>query len=300
MIMEGLDGLISISYTLTDTVRESILDRMTRRSLSKREADLVLALEWDKQRLLTIKDIAKRLRCSPNYAYRLAHTLQRKGWLETIVPGTFLLVGAERGPKGVPEGNPFVVARVLPKPYFFAYRWACVHHGLGTQVPSVVHVALARRKRPIEIKHMRFEFVALSPKRIFGYEETTQFGEKINVTDMERTILDAIDRPELVGGIEAAAQAVFFGAKKMDHNKILDYLKRFNDAALARRFGYLCDVLKVILPKALNECLASHAKRLPAYLGTPARWGRGGQIDERWGLIINVPQDELMGEVRIG
>lgn len=298
--MSSLDRSILPPYTLSDSLTTDALNRMTRRSLSKREADLVLALEWDKRRLVTIRDIVKRLRCRPNYAYWLAHALQKKGWLEPIVPGTFLLIGAERGPKGVPDATPYVVVDVLPKPYFFAYRWACVHHGLGTQVPSIVHVALARPKRPIEIKHTRFEFIELSPKRIFGYEEVVELGEKINVSDLERTVLDAIDRPELVGGIEAAAQAIFHAARKMDHRKISDYLQRFDDTALARRFGYLCEVLRVVLPKDLSEHLAAQPKRLPAYLGSPKRWGKDGQIDKRWGLIINVPKEELLGEVHIG
>lgn len=273
---------------------------MTRRSLSKREADLVLALEWDKQRLITIKDIAKRLRCTRNYAYRLAHTLQKKGWLEAVVPGSFLLIGADRGPKGVPDMNPFVIARVLPKPYFFAYCWACLHHGLGTQVPTTVHVALARPKRPIEIKNTRFEFTELSPKRMFGYEEIVELGEKIKVSDLERTVLDAIARPELVGGIEVAAEAVFHAGKKLDFPKLFGYLRRFDDSAQARRFGYLCEVLKVALPKDLSAYLAAQTKRLPAYLGAPGRWGKEGQLDRRWSLIINVSREELLGEVHIG
>ncbi|OIO09345.1 MAG: hypothetical protein AUJ52_06620 [Elusimicrobia bacterium CG1_02_63_36] len=273
---------------------------MTRRSLSKREADIVLALEWDKQRLITIKDIVKRLRCTRNYAYWLAHNLEAKGWLEAIVPGTFLLIGAERGPKGVPEMNPYVIARVLPKPYFFAYRWACLHHGLTAQVPTLVHVALARPKRPIEIKNARFEFINLTPKRMFGFMETEKSGEKLNVSDLERTVLDAIDRPELVGGIEAAAEAVFQAGKQIEFAKLLDYLRRFDDSALARRLGYLCELLKVPLPKNLSGYLSAQTKRLPAYLGAPGRWGKEGPLDKSWRLVINVPREELLGEIHIG
>ncbi len=273
---------------------------MTQRSLSKREADLVLALEWDKQRLVAIKDIVKRLRCTRNYAYKMAHTLQKKGWLESITRGHFILIGAERGPKGVPEMNPYLLARLLPKPYFFAYRFACVHHGLLTQVPTVIHVALSRPKRSIELKNTRFEFIELSRKRLFGYEETLVMGEKINVSDVERSVLDALDRPDLVGGIEAAAEVVFHAGKNLNFRKLLDYLRRFDDSALARRFGYLCELLQIALPKNLNAYLAIHDKRIPAYLGVPRRWGTEGELNRRWSLILNVPRKELLGEVHIG
>lgn len=273
---------------------------MSRRSLSKREADLVLALEWDKQRLITIQDIVKRMRCSRNYAYKLAHLLQKKGWLESVAPGRFLLIGAERGPKGVPDMNPYFVARLLPKPYFFAYRFACVHHGLLTQVPNVVHIALSRPKQPIELKNMRFKFIELSCARFFGYEELDVMGEKINVSNLERSVLDALDRPELVGGIESAAQAISHGGKKINFRRLLDYLRRFNDSALSRRFGYLCELLGIVLPKDMSAYLASHRKRIPAYLGAPRRWGTAGKVNKRWSLILNVPQEDLLGEVHIG
>lgn len=273
---------------------------MAKRSLSKRESDLILALEWEKQRLVSLKDITKRLRCSYGYARKMAHVLHRKGWFEPIAKGHYLLIGADRGPKGIPEMNPYLVTRFLPKPYFLAYRFACTHHGLLTQVPSVIHVAVTHQKRPLELKNVRFEFIVLSKKRFFGFQEATVFGEKINVSDLERTVLDALVRPDLVGGIESAAQALFQAGRKLDRSKILTYLKRMNDSALARRFGYLAKLFEVELSSDLAAYLKTRVTKNRAFLGSPKRWGTQGERNQLWNLILNVPQAELMGEVRIG
>ncbi len=289
------------TYNITDSVRMDIVNSMTtRRSLSKNEADLILAWEWDKRRLVTLKDITKRLRCSEGYAYKLAHMLQKKGWLESVAKGHYLVIGAERGPKGVPEMNPYIVGPLLPKPYFFAYRFACAHHGLLTQLPSVIHVAVPRQKKPMELKNVRFEFVALSKKRFFGFQEATVMGEKINIADFERAALDAVDRPELVGGIEASAHALSSAAKKLDQAKLLDYLKKYDDSALARRVGYLCGLLNIGLSKEVGEYLRGQVTRHPAFLAAPARWGQKGEHDKSWNLVVNVGKQELLGEVRIG
>jgi predicted transcriptional regulator of viral defense system len=126
------------------------LYRSTERSLSKREAYLVLALEWDKQTLVTIKDIERRLRCSNAYARYVAHTLHRKGWLLPLTKGHYQLIASDRGPKGIAEMNPYgAIARLAPKPYFLAYHWAGTHHGLLTQVSYVTHVAVLQRKVPM-------------------------------------------------------------------------------------------------------------------------------------------------------
>ncbi|OGH57992.1 MAG: hypothetical protein A3G34_16805 [Candidatus Lindowbacteria bacterium RIFCSPLOWO2_12_FULL_62_27] len=273
---------------------------MTQRSLSKREADIVLAWEWEKQRLISIGDIMKRMRCSNGYARKMAHVLRKKGWLEMLTKGHYLLVGVARGPKGVPEMNPYLMARLLPKSHFFAYRFACAHHGLLTQIPRVIHIAVRRPKRPMDLKNVRFQFVELSAKRFFGYKEAMIMGEKINVSDVERSILDALDRPDLVGGIEAGAQALFHAGRKMDVTKVLDYLQRFDDSALARRFAYLCELLRIALPARLKSYLAGQVKKNPALLGSPRRWGTKGKLDARWNLILNVPKEDLLGEVRIG
>ena len=86
----------------------------------------------------------------------------------------------------------------------------------------------------------------------------------------------------------------------MKFPKLLDYLRRFDASALARRLGYLCELLKVRLPKDLSGYLWGQTNRLPAYLGMPGRWGKEGPLDKRWRLVINVPKQELLGEVHIG
>lgn len=273
---------------------------MSSRSLSKREADLILALEWERQRLVTLREIAKRLRCSPGYARKLAHVLQKKGWLEPVAKGQYFLIGAARGPKGVPEMNPYLLARIFPKPHFIAYRAACTHHGLLTQVSHVIHVAALRQRRPLELKNVRFEFVKLDRDRFFGFKEDAIQGERVQVSDLERSVLDALDRPEFVGGIEAGVQVLFHAGKKLDAGKVLDYLRRFDDSALARRFGYLCEALRIALPDSLSAYLGGQVKKDPAYLGAPKRWGNAGERNKRWNLVLNVPHEELMGEVYIG
>lgn len=271
-----------------------------KRSLSKKESDLILALEWEKKNLIHLKDIARRLKCSYGYARKLAHTLSNKGWLEPISHGNYLLISADRGPKGIPEMNAYIISRVIDQPYFYAYRFACVHHGLLTQIPSVIHIAVKHQKRPLEIKNTRFEFIILTSRRFFGFEHAEVFGEKINVSDLERTVLDAFDRPELVGGIEAVAQIMFEARKRVDCSKLLSYLKKMKDSALARRFGYMAEMVEMKLSRDLKKYLNTQIKKDPALLGAAKRWGTEGPRNQKWNLIENVPGNVLMGEVRIG
>ncbi len=272
---------------------------MTKRTLSKREAELILWMEWEGLLIISLEEIATKMHCSSGYARKMAHILHQKGWLDPLVRGQYLLVKADRGPEGIPSMNSYLVARFLQKPYFFGYRFACSHHGLLTQLPSVIHVAVLRHKQPIELKNIRFEFVVLTKKRLFGFAEETQFGEKIYISDLERTVIDALNRPDLVGGIESVVQVIFHSWKKLDYDKLIDYLVRFQDRALARRFGYLIELLDLSFRDDLMEYFQSQVTKNPIYLGSCKRWGKAGERDKRWNLILNIPYEALMGELDI-
>ena len=69
------------------------------------------------------------------------------------------------------------------------------------QVPRTVFVQSTRRKRPVEVLGIRFRIVPVSQARLFGVTRRTLDGKAVQVTDREKTLLDAAARPDLSGGI---------------------------------------------------------------------------------------------------
>jgi predicted transcriptional regulator of viral defense system len=62
---------------------------------------VVLDLEWRNQKTIILAELRQTLGASEVYARKLAHGLVKKGWLERLRPGLFLLVpaGLERSAK---------------------------------------------------------------------------------------------------------------------------------------------------------------------------------------------------------
>ena len=290
---------------LSEPLRTSIFyfkkNPLKKRTLSGNEAKLILQLEWDNVSFLDIAIIQKHLKCSKSYAYVLVHSLVRKGWIEPMGRGHYILIEAKRGYKKLaPKMSPYMITRTLNQPYYIAYLSAAYHHHLTTQLPRVVHLAVQRQRRPFTFKHITVQFVTVTRKKFFGYENGRVDNGEIVVSDLEKTLLDSLDRPELVGGIEAVARFILLATPRADFRKILLYTRQLGNGSLAARLGYLLDKLRVSkTPTIVLKELKKYVNRTPTPLGEVDRWGKKGSINPIWNVIENVPIQNLMAETEI-
>jgi predicted transcriptional regulator of viral defense system len=274
---------------------------MKRRSLSGNEAKLVLQLEWENEWFLDIPTIQKLLKCSKSYAYYLAHTLISKGWLEPIGSGGYLLIDAKRGYKKLaPRMSPYVVTRTLKQPYYIAFFSAAHYHHLTTQLPQVLHIAVQRQRRSFTFKHVLVQFITIKQSKFFGYEDATIENEAVCVSDLEKTLLDSLDRPDLVGGIEMIARFLVIAAPRINFANLIDYTRTLRSRALAVRLGYLLDILQIKrTPRKILEALEMSVGRDKTPIGEVRRWGKRGHLHPRWRVIENVPVNILTAELEI-
>jgi predicted transcriptional regulator of viral defense system len=87
--------------------------------------------------------------------------------------------------------------------------------------------------------------------------------QRIQVTDQEKTVLDAADRPDLCGGIWQLAQALRAHWSELDWSRLDDYLACFASGALYKRLGYLVEGLDLPIPERRGR-LAGWQARLTA------------------------------------
>jgi len=98
-----------------------------------------------------------------------------------------------------PDGR--LVARCIMKGkgYYIAYSSAMYIHGLTDQPGARTLVVTDRQRQPSikNIKGREFHFIYHTYRRFFGYRETwitTQ--EQTMVSDLEKTIVDAVSKPQ--------------------------------------------------------------------------------------------------------
>jgi predicted transcriptional regulator of viral defense system len=219
----------------------------TIRELSAQEAEFLSCLSADGQTIFSTAQ-ARAFWGNANYTVNVLNRLIRKGWLQRLERGVYMIIPLEAGPQRAWSESALVIAPHLIQPAAVAY-WSALHYWTMTeQVPHTVFVQSTRRKRPVEVLGMRFRFVTVSQARFFGVARRTLDGKPIYVTDREKTLLDAAARPDLSGGVEQLAQALRAACADIDWARLDDYLTRWGGGVVVKRLGYLVEMLSLPLP----------------------------------------------------
>jgi len=232
-----------------------------------------------------------------NYAKSVLHELSKKGWVQRLMRGTYLVIPLEAGPARLWSETAAVVAQHLVRPSAIAYWSALQYWHLTEQAPRVtfVQIPTRRSRREVDVLGMRFRFVTVGESKFFGLARQTAGGRPIVVTDREKTLIDAADRPELSGGIVQLAEALRQGAVDIDWKKLDAYLVRFRVGAIYKRLGFLVEAQGIPVPGG-EARLAAWRSRLTAGI-SPLEPGGGaeGRVVTRWRVRVNVRGFEESG-----
>jgi len=271
------------------------------RSLSRIEARIILGLEEEGRTELSLDDIETRASVGRPFARTLAHRLARKGWLQRLGGGRYLVNPSRHGPDSIADTDPFRVGSRLVKPYYFGYATAAELWGLLPQAGPVYYLVSTRRTSVAVPHAAQFRLVRVSPARFFGVTTVRRRGQSIRVSDRERTVLDCLDRPELSGGLGGAVAVLSSAKPHLAWGRLLRYVKRTGNRSLANRLGYLAERVRrsVRPPPAWIRQMLPGPGDPYVPLGLPGGHARRGTYDPRWHLIRNVADRELFSEAEV-
>ncbi|MBU0512223.1 MAG: hypothetical protein KKD28_08255 [Chloroflexi bacterium] len=271
------------------------------RSLSPLESKLILRLEWEKQPVVTIEETMTILDCSNDHARKILHRLAQHRWLARITPGTYELIPAERGTHAFPDTNPLFIGSTLVKPYYFSFATAAFFHGLSTQAAATVYIATTARKgrRLLNVRGKSYRLVVQPDRKFFGAVEVDAYGSRVMMAEPEKTLVDALDRPEYAGDVPEIAAMLWRRRGQFDWKRLADYALRVESQALVQRLGYLIDFLDIPLETTAQDRLLANIGKSTPYLGRTGQWGTGGNYDATWHIVDNVPRRELLAEIEV-
>ena len=147
--------------------------------------------------------------------------LTENGRIEKIKNGLYATVNSLTGDI---FASRFEIASALFANACVAYHSALEFHGLGNQMFSEVQVFTEKRYNPFIYNGLEYKFFSYTAKG--GIMRLEQNAE-IVVTDLERTVVDCIDRIDLAGGLEELVTALN-GITHLDEQALLSYLKEYN------------------------------------------------------------------------
>ncbi len=261
----------------------------------------MLSLEGEPAAPVTLDKLRREAGVTPGFARKLAHDLVKRGWLQRVRPGVYLLNPGRFGPDALPDTDPLRVGSRLIDPYYFGFATAAELSGVFPQASRRYYIVTSSRPPQGARIAKQFQFVRVPSFRFFGIRRLLRRGERLAVSDLERTIVDCIDRPELAGGMSGVVQIFGLAKPRLDWTRLGSYLARFGSASVARRAGFLAERVRpsVRPPASWIRTLLPRASEPFVPLGHPAAFGRRGPHDARWRIVENVPRAQFFSEGEI-
>ncbi len=177
--------------------------------------------------------------------------------------------------------------------YYIGYYSALQMHNLTTQPSLIEQVVVNKRILPAlqEIHDVKFQFIYHNEQHFFGLKKKWADNyNKIVCSDLEKTIIDCLYKPDYAAGIVEIAKAIHRSYEKINYDLLLKYMKDFGSQAVIKRFGYLVELYELDLP-IINELQAIIT---PSLVVLDTVHPKEGKINSRWRLYINTDVETIL------
>ena len=263
------------------------------KTVGRQMATLLAGLYDQSQTTFALADAQKITGLSPKLASSLLHKAARRGLVSRLKPGLFVIVPQEFGSAKEFAGDPYLTATRLAgnAPLFISYSSAMEIHRMVTQPQLAVFASSSKRLRNRALHGTEFRFVFVRPEQYFGtirHWVTKQ--EAVEVSDMERTIIDGLRQPEYCGGVTEVAKGLWMRHNDINVTRLVDYALRLGIGAVIRRLGYLLELYR-LAPE--NELARLRSELTATYLPLDPLLPKEGTHLRRWRIQLNVTPQEL-------
>jgi predicted transcriptional regulator of viral defense system len=206
--------------------------------------------------------------------------------------GVYLILPLEAGPESAWSEDSLVVSAYLAKPAAVAYWSACHYWNWTEQVSRTVFVQTPQRVRTVTRKviGVQYRFVHVQEHKFFGTVKRSAGQGQFTVTDREKTLVDALDHPELCGGIGQVVEMLPAAAQVVKWDRVEEYLKRLGSGAAYKRLGLLVEHLgeKVRIPGRAEWIDRWRTLLTGGYAPLEPRRPMTGPANARWRVRLNV------------
>lgn len=257
--------------------------------LGPREAEFLMNVASKGNGHFTI-ETAMEFWSSAHVAHNKLTQLVKKGWISRIERGKYVVIPLEAGPLRQWAQDEYIVAQILVQPSAIAY-WSAIRHWNWTeQIPRVVYVQTAKRKkkRQEQFLGVTYRFVMVPPHKFFGNVKEWREGSQVFVTDKEKTLIDCANDVERAGGIQELIKAVRESAHEISWERLTEYAAKFNNGAVLKRLGFLFEKftgdLELTAKNTLEQWQGSLTQGVvPLNPSLP----KAGTISTRWKILNN-------------
>ncbi len=227
----------------------------------------------------------------------LLSDMAKRGLLMRLKKGLYYIIPFEKDAENfMPDWH--IIAKHLVKNtnHYIGYYSALQIHNLITQPSLKEQIVVSKQIRPsiIKIRNVDFQFIYHNEHHFFGSKKIwIDSFNKVMCSDLEKTFIDCIFKPDYAGGIVEIARAIYISKGKIKFNKLLEYAEKFKSQAVIKRLGFLLEILEIetnIIPKLNNLKTAS-------YVLLDTELPKSGKMISRWSIQQNLEIETIKSAI---
>ena len=215
---------------------------------------------------------------------------RRQGRIVPVRRGLYAVVPPGADPESVPV-DPYLLASKLTSDAVLGYHTTLEFFGRAYSVYQRFFYLSKRPSAPLRFRSYEFKGI-LVPKALrdkgkesFGVKSAEREGIPVKVTDLERTMVDVLDRPDLCGGWEEVWRSLE-SIEYFNLDEVVEYTLLLGNSTTAAKVGFFLeqhqDSLMVKDPHL--DPLRELRPRQPHYMERNKR--HGGRLLPEWNLVV--------------
>jgi predicted transcriptional regulator of viral defense system len=271
---------------------------MKNKNISNRSGELLKYFNAIEQHYFDYVEARKALPNSSESALKeLLSDMVRRGLLMRLKKGLYYLIPYEQDPEAfMPDWHLLAEALTKEVPHYIGYYSAMQIHNLITQPSLKEQIVVAAQMRPsqIEIRNINFQFIYHNEGHFFGAQKVwLDSYHKVWCSDLEKTFIDCLFKPDYAGGIVEIAKAIHVSKDKIKFKQLLDYAKKFDSQAVIKRLGFLLEALQI--GTEILDMLQD--LKTKSYVVLDTELPKEGKWHSRWSIQQNLDLETIQSAI---
>jgi len=271
---------------------------MKHKYISKQSNELLSYFNGQNKLCFDYSEAFKALPDSKNGTLReLLSDMTKRGLLMRLKEGVYYIIPYEAdSDMFMPDWHLIAEHLVNKNQHYIGYYSALQIHNLITQPSLKEQIVVSKQIKPseIEIKNVPFQFIFHNETHFFGAKKIwIDDFNKVLCSNLEKTFIDCLFKPEYAGGIVEIAKAIYISKDKIKFETLLDYTKKFNSQAVIKRLGFLLETLNI------NNNIIDDLQELKtaSYVVLDTELPKTGKLISRWSIQQNLELETIKSSI---
>ena len=227
----------------------------------------------------------------------LLSDMTKRGLLMRLKSGVYCIIPYEANAENfMPDWHLIAENLVNDAQYYVGYYSALQIHNLITQPSLKEQIVVSKQIRPseIKIKNIAFQFIYHNEKHFFGDKKIwIDSLNKVLCSDLEKTFIDCLFKPDYAGGIVEVARAIYTSKNKLKFDILFDYAVKFDSQAVIKRLGFLLETLDI------NSGIIDDLQKIKtaSYIVLDTELPKIGKRNSRWSIQQNLDTETIKSAI---